>query len=43
LTLAALTSLEESCRKRFTDKKKALDELMNGIKSTKSEIKIAAL
>lgn len=41
--LAALTALEESCRKKLIDKKKFLDELLIGIKNSNRDIKLAAL
>jgi len=41
--LSALTSQEESCRKKLIEKKKVLDELMLGIKCSHSEVKLAAL
>jgi phosphate uptake regulator len=41
--LAALTSKDESCRKRVIEKKKVLDELMFVIKSDNVRVKVAAL
>ena len=43
LVLASLTSLEESCRKKLIEKKKFLDELLVGVKSSDRDIKLAAL
>jgi hypothetical protein len=34
LVLAALTSLEQTCRSKVINKKKVLEELLIGIKST---------
>ncbi len=41
-TMAALTSDEETCRKRLIDNKKILDELLTGIKSNNRDVKLAA-
>jgi hypothetical protein len=40
--LAALTSHEDSCRKKLVENKKILEELLNGIKSTNRDVKYAA-
>lgn len=40
--LAALTSQEESCRKRLIEKKRVLEELLAGIKSNQRDVKLAA-
>ena len=38
-TLAALTSLEETCRKKVVENKKMLEELLNGIKNNNKQVK----
>jgi nitrate/TMAO reductase-like tetraheme cytochrome c subunit len=40
--LAALTSQEESCRKKLVENKKILEELLCGIKSTNKNVKYSA-
>jgi hypothetical protein len=42
MALAALTSVEESCRKKLVERKKVLEELLVGIKCNHRNIKIAA-
>lgn len=41
-TLAALTSDEESCRKKLAENKKLLEELLKLMKSSQRDLKLAA-
>lgn len=40
--MAALTSHEETCRKKLVENKKILDELLIALKSSNREVKFAA-
>ena len=42
LTLASLTSEEETCRKKLRDNKKIIDELLSSLKTQNRDIKLAA-
>jgi hypothetical protein len=42
-TLSALTSSEDSCRRKFIENKKLTEELMTALRSGQEELKLAAV